>query len=70
LATARNKKTIDTPVDMQFVQYKALTTVFETLFDEAARNGWRGRKMGLRNHFFVPSKNPAGRGWNVPVNNC
>jgi hypothetical protein len=70
LATARSKKIIDKPIKMQFVHYKALMTALWALLDEAARNGSFGRKIGLVNHFFAPREKPAGRGWNVPVNNC
>jgi hypothetical protein len=43
-ASARNKKTIDRPFDMQFVHYKELTTLFLGGF-------WRrdaGKRLGTR----------------------
>jgi hypothetical protein len=55
---------------MQIVQYKALRTLLKALPGGVVRDGSFGRNIKAKNDFFAPSKKSAGRGGNVPVNNC
>jgi hypothetical protein len=51
---------------MQFVQYKALTTVLRGALRGVVQNGSHGRKLGFAHGFFFAEGKAAGRGWNVP----
>jgi hypothetical protein len=70
LAAARRKKIIDKQIQMQSVQYKALMTVRETLPEAAVREDSFGGKTNVIHVLFAPRDKRAGKGWNVPVNNC
>jgi hypothetical protein len=69
-ASARNKKTIDRPFDMQFVHYKELTTLLRGDFGGVRPGSAWERGLGKRNASVAPGETPVERSFKGPVNKC